>query len=431
MRKTRPVSLAAAALATTLALTACSSSKHTSAPGTTAATAGSASPSTAAAPTGSPIKIGFAVAEQGSEGVIGKKSSYVAMAWQDWVNANGGIAGHPVQVIIKDSAGDPATMVSDVQEFVNSDHVAAVMTNDDTAEPAAGQFLSSNNIPVIGATGFTTTLWSAKPNYYTMVTQIPFTLLGQAIVGKAAGVKKMGVVVCAEVAACAQAEQLFKPATTALGLTFTGQETASASSPNYAAQCLALTQKGTDFISLALATAVNVRFIKDCNQQGFTGYYGVDANAFDQAQQGSIPNTKILGNLQSFPWWSSAQPVVQFRNAMAKYQPSADYRNSESTSVWSALELFRAALANVGSGDVTPAVVTQAYDNVKNETLGGLLPQPVTFTAGKAAPTINCQWLFTFKSGDKNPTILQQGQSGNGASGDLSSSCASPSLMGG
>jgi branched-chain amino acid transport system substrate-binding protein len=358
---------------------------------------------------------------------VGKPSAQVAEAWQSWINANGGIGGRPVQIIVKNSAGDGATLISAVQEFVQTDKVAAVMINDDTAEPAAGNFLVSNNIPVIGASGFTTTLWSAKPNYKTIVTQIPATLEAQAVVAKAVGVKNFGTVVCQEVAACKQAEALFKPAATALGLNYTGLVTASASAPNYSAQCLALKQKSTDFISFGVTTPVGVRFAKDCNRQGYVGYYGVNAGSFNQSEDARLPaSTKIAGNLQAFPWWIDAPPVQQFRDAMKQYQPTADYRSGESTAVWTSLQLFRKALGSTVPADVTPAVVDADYAKVSNETLDGLLPQAMSYPAGQPAASIKCFWLYTYRAGAQNPTIIPPTTtSGNGASGELASTCAS------
>lgn len=423
---------AGAAVATSLVLTGCggsSSGKSGSNSGATGnSNTGSAAPAATTGPGlhGTPIKIGFAVALSGTQASIGKPSAMVAQAWQSWVNANGGIGGRPVQILIKDSAGDGATMISAVQNFVQQDKVAAVMTNDDTAEAAAGDYLVKNHIPVIGATGFTTTLWSVAPNYKTVVTTIPNTLIGQAVVAKQVNAKKFGTIVCQEVAACKQAEALFKPTTKALGLDFTGLVTASASSPNYSAQCLALKQKGTDFMSFAVTAPVVLRFVKDCNQQGFQGTYGINSNSFNQADEDQLPSgTHIAGNLQAFPWWIDAAPVKEFRDVVNKYQPNADIRNSESTSTWTTLQLFRKAMGKTVPTDVTPATVDAAYGKVSNETLNGLLPQPMSYPQGKPAPAVKCFWLYTYKVGDSSPTILPPAQSGNGVSGDLGTTCAS------
>jgi branched-chain amino acid transport system substrate-binding protein len=93
------------------------------------------------------------------------------------------------------------------------------------------------------------------------------------------------------------------------------------------------------------------------------------------------------------------------------------------TVTWTTLELFRKALGNA-PGAVTPTSVMDAYYRLKGETLGGLLPQPLTLTRGKGAPLVSCFWLFTYQSGEKNPVAVTHGRNGNGGSDGLASSCS-------
>jgi branched-chain amino acid transport system substrate-binding protein len=111
---------------------------------------------------------------------------------------------------------------------------------------------------------------------------------------------------------------------------------------------------------------------------------------------------------------------------MAKYAPSVDYRDDTSTAMWAALQLFKAALAT-STGPVDAAAVTKAYDSLRGVTLDGLLAQPVTFTAGKPAPLVNCFWLYKLQN-NVYTSAGSIGPSGNGVTTtDLRSSCLSPS----
>ena len=91
--------------------------------------------------------------------------------------------------------------------------------------------------------------------------------------------------------------------------------------------------------------------------------------------------------------------------------------------VWAELQLFKLALGTP-SATVTPATVTTAYGKIKNQTLGGLLPQPITFTTGQPQPNVHCFWLYKWTAGQSTPTTTYSGTSGNGQSGALRSSCA-------
>ncbi|GAA1867212.1 ABC transporter substrate-binding protein [Pseudonocardia ailaonensis] len=393
-----------------LALTACGSSASSGSP---------------AGPAGIPIKIGMAVPLTGDTADTAKAQVAVAKAWQDSVNAGGGIGGHPVQILSEDSKASGPVMLGLMKKFVEDEKVSAVVIADTTAEGAVGDYLSQQNVPVIGSSGFDTKLWSKLPNFYSIGTTVPSTLAGQVTVAKALGAKKFGVIVCAEVPACKEAEKVFQPLAAAQGIGYTGLATVASADANYTAACLSQIQQGADFISINVKPAVAVRVMSDCRQQGYTGYFGRNSTGFSQASDEQVPDTKSGLNLNAFPWWANAAPVQNFRDVMKKYAAGTDYRDSGSTSTWTSLELFRKALGSP-TGDVTRQTVTDAYSKVKNETLDGLLPMPVTFTAGQPAPKVPCFWLATYTAGADHPTSLASASPGNGVTGDLASACVNP-----
>ena len=93
-----------------------------------------------------------------------------------------------------------------------------------------------------------------------------------------------------------------------------------------------------------------------------------------------------------------------------------DYGAPTATATYASLELFKktmeAAKATLAASPTRQDVLA-AYGAVKGETLGGLLPQPMTFTAGQPGPKVPCFWLYTF---------------GNGKfTGDLTPTCETPS----
>lgn len=62
-----------------------------------------------------------------------------------------------------------------------------------------------------------------------------------------------------------------------------------------------------------------------------------------------------------------------------------------------------------------------AGNGVGAETLDGLLPKPVTYVAEGFQPVLNCFWMFDMQ--DATFTSVALGDSGNGAEGDLASTC--------
>ena len=108
MRKKGYFMSLALASAGALAITACSSSSSSSsssaaAPASSTA-ASSATAAASAAPTGAPLVIGVISSDSGYGG-NNPDVPTTAAAWETYVNAHGGIAGHPVQVIVEDEIG--------------------------------------------------------------------------------------------------------------------------------------------------------------------------------------------------------------------------------------------------------------------------------------------------------------------------------------
>jgi ABC-type branched-subunit amino acid transport system substrate-binding protein len=111
-RSYRPARLLVVMALIALVLTACGSSKKTSSGGATTATTGASTAGSAgtAAPsaklTGTPIKT-MTIASVNYNGPTYANILESAKLYQDWVNAHGGIKGHPLEVTTCDEQGQP------------------------------------------------------------------------------------------------------------------------------------------------------------------------------------------------------------------------------------------------------------------------------------------------------------------------------------
>jgi branched-chain amino acid transport system substrate-binding protein len=68
-----------------------------------------------------PIKIGMPLALTGPLGQVGEQMRRGAELWKKQQNAKGGLIGRPIEILIADTGGDPATCVRKAQEFVERD----------------------------------------------------------------------------------------------------------------------------------------------------------------------------------------------------------------------------------------------------------------------------------------------------------------------
>jgi branched-chain amino acid transport system substrate-binding protein len=303
-----------------------------------------------------------------------------------------------------------------------ADKVVAVVLQDAGAEASVGQYLQDQNIPVIGAEGYDSTTWSARPNFFSITTTNPTLQQSYVSGAQAAKGKSIAVAVCAEAAACTNTGAVVSAQASTAGIQYAGFVKVSATAPSYTAECLSFIQKKVDVIAVGLSSDTGKRLVSDCQQQGFKGEYSIVSGAVDQADFDTNKGAKFVGVVNAFPWWSTAAPVRQYVEVLAKYAPNVDVRSTFPASMWASLELFKKAVS-ASPESLTPGKVADAYYSLKNETLGGLLPQPMNFTKGQPAPKVQCFWAYTFTGGDSTFESAQLGPSGNGASGDLSSSC--------
>lgn len=75
----------------------------------------------------SPIKVGVLTDLTGAFGIVGQSNQAVAQFTIDEINANGGILGRPVELVIVDSASDPAVGAQVASKLVNEDQVDVVI----------------------------------------------------------------------------------------------------------------------------------------------------------------------------------------------------------------------------------------------------------------------------------------------------------------
>jgi branched-chain amino acid transport system substrate-binding protein len=352
-----------------------------------------------------------------------------AKVWESWANANGGVNGHPVRIVVVDTKDDPTVAQSEVKKVIAEDKpIAFVGTNDQTITSWFDQTVAAG-IPSIGGPCFYATVVcsgpGASPLYFSATTTIPAITQSSMVNAKQNGATKFAGVVCAEVAACAAIEPVYAGTTEALGLEYGGLIKVSQAAPDYNAECLQLKGNDVDAVNLAVLEETAVKFAEDCAAQGYTPQWLITNGSVTKdvvTAMSEASGSRIAGGLDGAPWWSDEPQVATIRDAFATYMPDADYEADYTAVTWAAFELFRTAMANA-TDDPTPQDVTQAMLALKAEDLDGLLPQSMTYKANEPAPFIQCFWMFEFVDGemtlDPGP-----GPSGNSVtSGDLKSDC--------
>ena len=371
--------------------------------GGVAATTALVAPQAAGAATAkAPIKIGLVCGCTGPLAAAVVDVPPIYKAWADSVNAAGGINGHKVDVIYENDDSNPTTSTTIVHNFVESDHVTAIVdaSNNDAVWAS---YVQQAGVPVVGMDT------SAEPyflnsDFYPEGQTEDSLFAGIIDAVKQAGATKFALIYCAEAVQCQEGIAPLQTAAKGAGLSVVATEEVSASAPNYTAQCLAAKQAGATVLFTADAQTVDEKVIQDCYAQGYKPKVVIDGEillpsltttpAINQATYFTVPN---------LPYFAKNAQITAMNTAIKKYAPSVlkDVNYGElPMETWVAGKMLQAAAAagHLGvNGNPTTAELTKGLDSLKGDTLGGLAP-PLTFTAGKPHP-VDCWYYALLKNG--------------------------------
>jgi branched-chain amino acid transport system substrate-binding protein len=334
-------------------------------------------------------------------------------AWAQWTNDNGGINGHQVKLIIKDSQFNPSVALSEVKQMVEQDHIIALVGEDTSFDAVFASYLQQKGVPAIGSGLYTQASYS-NPDFFPQgTTAIPenYNLLH---LGVTKGFNKFGYMYCAESPACAQSIPLYTALSKLQGVQFVYGASVSASSPDYTAPCLAAKSAGAQYISIGDNSSVIIRVATSCQQQGYNPLkVGTDGSltgtwATSPAMQGALA---VQNNA---PFSDTSNPGVQTMiAALNKYQPgvytSSTYGENDVYGWVSGLLFAAAAKAAHLGNNPTPAQVTSGLYDLHNETLGGMAP-PLTYINNGKGHQIYCSFVMGVEN---NQFVMPQGQTLN------------------
>lgn len=88
-------------------------------------------------PTGSAYKVGVVLSASGPNAPLGQSEQQSLLLLEKQVNANGGINGHPLDIIIEDDASDPAKAATAAAKLINQDQVSALIGSSGTGPTLA------------------------------------------------------------------------------------------------------------------------------------------------------------------------------------------------------------------------------------------------------------------------------------------------------
>ncbi len=111
-----------------------------------------------------PIKIGTLVTQTGA--INFRSAAQATKAYIDQVNADGGVHGRKIELILRDDGLDPARGRRAIEEMLNQGVFAFVGFTAPLTEPSINPTLEQNEIPLVGAFGINASDWGYMFNGY-------------------------------------------------------------------------------------------------------------------------------------------------------------------------------------------------------------------------------------------------------------------------
>jgi branched-chain amino acid transport system substrate-binding protein len=352
------------------------------APGTPATVPGAGGPK-------SEILLGSFGAESGVLGAVSGPAPPALRAWSAFINAKGGINGHPVRVILGDDNADPARTLAIVRQMVEQDHVIAFMNDYSFTLAAVTKYLEDKQIPDIGSIGGDTAGDHSSMVFHPLVGPDKGQAWGFLLtVASQTDKKKLGILYCREAATCAVQMNSFKKLLPWNGLEEVYEAQVSLAQPDYTAEMLQAQRAGAEVILLLIDSASAARVAQSAHRQG---YQPIFAGTYNLNQDLILAGAKELEGLlltSRTPPWDSSPKLQMYRDAMDRYQPKS-YRGDLGGGVFVVGKMIEEKIGPFIGEPPTTAQILQGLYALHDETLGGLLPG-VGFIHGEHFTTNQC-----------------------------------------
>jgi branched-chain amino acid transport system substrate-binding protein len=374
------------------------------------ASAGVGGPATDAAPgpagavapgSRSPIALASVGTYTGPAGTILVGFSQGAQLWVRYINAKGGLAGHPVKLAVSDDGGDPARHDMLVRQAVERDHVVAFLDN---AEPFSStgttEYIRQKRVPVIGIS-------TAEPWAYSNPMYFPQSSSGDELGRtfgppvfeqmKAGGKTKLATIYCAESPACGVAEESIAKSAAGTGIELVYRAKVSLAQPDFTAECLSASRAGAQVFFMVVDQNSTGRAATACSRQGYRPTYALTHPGVSDALKDNPLLDGAIGGSGVFPWFQSNTPAsADFQHARATF--GASLANGASlASGWTAGKILELAGANLPEPP-TSAALLEGLWSIQDNDLGGLT-YPLTFTRDRPAKAMACWYTVAIRNG--------------------------------
>jgi branched-chain amino acid transport system substrate-binding protein len=340
--------------------------------------------------TPSAITIGLITSITGAASTESANIAKGAQARVDLQNADGGVDGRQISLIVKDDGSTPTGSQTAAQELVERQHVFAVI-NDSTAVSGSYRFLQQQAVPVVGG-AWDGIEWGIQPNtnMFAWSGLRDATLPQASYIGtylKDKGATNIAVVSWGTPSSAVEAAKIQAAALRAEGFKV-GYTNYSIpiGSVDMGSTALAMKAAKVDTIFPVMGDISNIALVTAAHQDGMQLKAAIVPSGYGQALLDQPTAVQALQgatfSLQSAPVEINTPATQAWQAALAKYVnfsgiPGFDYEHG-----WISADLMMKGLEVAGASPTRQSFITNLR-GVTGYTAGGLLPEPINFVFGQ------------------------------------------------
>jgi branched-chain amino acid transport system substrate-binding protein len=298
------------------------------------------------------VKIGMWQPLTGPVAIYGIPFRNGAQAYVDMINAQGGINGRKIDLIVEDNAYNPQRTVAAARKLIGSDQVLAIVSANGTSQSAAAfpYMLDEEKTPFLMP--FASSLdWYYPPRANLYGDQVPYEFQGEAL-GRLAlknGAKRILVMVATFPAFAVIGEHAISAIHAADPSAWTELYSVKVGTHDFAPIALdVINNKKPDAIIIIILQDEMVLFAKEMKRQGhpvplYTHSPNVGQSLIDL---GGDAVEGLTATSVTVPWTRDTPEVREYKDAMAKYFPGQPFDGS-SLATFGQMKIFGDALRRV------------------------------------------------------------------------------------
>ncbi|HYT38305.1 MAG TPA: ABC transporter substrate-binding protein [Acidimicrobiia bacterium] len=340
---------------------------------------------------GSVIKLGSIAVRSGPLGAAMQPAIDSSRAWVNDVNARGGLAGHPVELVAVDDRGDPSTALALARRLVEQDGVLAIYaTGMPTTEQSVAPYLQQKGVPIIGGCICNTQVEDSQIVFqvgYGSKKGLSWAQLAPVLDGS--DKRRAAVLYCREAQTCSDLRDAIHDWVEKGGvpIQIVYEAQISIAQPDFTGEVIQARNAGADVIVTLAENPTTIRVARSAHRQNWNPVIATQQGGSDERyiRDGGAD---VAGSLISHTTasWVNSPLMADYREAMARYVPGGA-RGGMGANVWVAGKLIE-KLAEHFPAHPTSADVLNGLYSLHGETLGGRIP-PTTYTRGKGNADVN------------------------------------------